>query len=465
MQKKPEPEKPSKNKFNIPSKKLPNSLAKAVYSPLWKKIINSIEKCDFKTLLDIIEPIYKQEGAFCLPHPFVEDLDTFASKSIRKGMCNYIFFYDSKGKNKWILCQATSFVDAIFSTTYSGKHKSSISDEILINPIRKIIQSDLENSSIQREPQKAVLAGYSLDQLRPYHHFYDQLKWLIYLQDRKPILSKKSFFFPKNFSKRNSRKNNRRTKVTVFPTVIGSNQLGMKLDQYTEKMENAVYKDSLEKLPTRIWKRIIKNIRSFGGNRNLILWFGISGQKRIWVEQEDFLPALVEQLSPWFDSFTFMVDGFTEYEDSNHTPLRGSKATPINQDLEVVNSVREKLSPYSNISVVSLVGQTYREKIKQCQTVDFFIANAGAGQLVPHRFCRKPGILHSNEKHCVFPTGINNTSVQLVDKSLVKDVGNLFAKNTTNQKGGSGLISYSIKTQVVIDMVKQMLKLNQQNIL
>ena len=150
-----------------------------------------------------------------MPHPFVEDLDTFASKSIRKGMCNYIFFYDSKGKNKWILCQATSFVDAIFSTTYSGKHKSSISDEILINPIRKIIQSDLENSSIQREPQKAVLAGYSLDQLRPYHHFYDQLKWLIYLQDRKPILSKKSFFFPKNFSKRNSSKNNRLSLIHI----------------------------------------------------------------------------------------------------------------------------------------------------------------------------------------------------------------------------------------------------------
>ena len=465
MQKKPESKKPTKNKFNIPSKKLPNSLAKEVYSPFWKKIVNSIEKCDFKTLLDIIEPIYKQEGAFCLPHPFVEDLDTFASKSIREGMCNYIFFYDAKGENKWILCQATSFVDAIFSTTYSGKHKSSISDEALINPIRKIIQSDLKNSSKQRKPQKAVLAGYSLDQLRPYHHFYDQLKWLIYLQDRKPILSKRSFFCPKDFSKKNSSKNNRRNKVTVFPAVIGSNQLGMKLDQYTEEMEKTVYKDSLEKLPTRIWKRIIKNIRSFSGKRNLILWFGISGQKRIWVEQEDFLPALAEQLSPWFDSFTFMVDGFTEYEDSNHNPLRGSKATPIQQDLEVVNSVREKLSPYSNISVVSLVGQTYREKIKQCQTVDFFIANAGAGQLVPHRFCRKPGILHSNEKHCVFPTGINNTSVQLVDKSLVKDVGNLFAKNTTNQKGGSGLISYSIKTQVVIDMVKQMLKLNQQNIL
>ena len=104
---------------------------------------------------------------------------------------------------------------------------------------------------------------------------------------------------------------------------------------------------------------------------------------------------------PWFDSFVLLIDGFTEYEDSNHVALRGSKSTPVSQDLDVVDSIREKLLPFSNITFISLVGQTYREKIQQCQSIDFFIANAGAGQLVPHRFCRKPGILHSNEKHCV----------------------------------------------------------------
>ena len=207
-------------------------------------------------------------------------------------------------------------------------------------------------------------------------------------------------------------------------------------------------------------KKIKKYISSLTRKKTLTLWFGISGQKRIWVEQKDFLPAFVEQLSPWYSSFAFIIDGFTEYEDSNQAPLRGSKATPVSQDLEVINSIREKLACYSNVSVESVVGQTYREKIQKCQSADFFIANAGAGQLVPHRFCRKSGILHSNEKHCVFPTGINNTSVQLVDKSLVKDVGNLFAKSEQNRQAGSGLISYSINIQNVIDLAIQMLKLN-----
>ena len=116
-------------------------------------------------------------------------------------MCNYIFFYDSKGQNKWILCQCTSFVDAIISTTYSGKHNSSVADDTILGSLRKILREEVKNST-KHLPHKAIFAGYSLDQTRPYHHFYDQLKWFIYLQDNKPILSEKSFFCPKNLSKK-----------------------------------------------------------------------------------------------------------------------------------------------------------------------------------------------------------------------------------------------------------------------
>ena len=125
---------------------------------------------------------------------------------------------------------------------------------------------------------------------------------------------------------------------------------------------------------------------------------------------------------PGSEPTIFLIDGFTNYENNKHETVKGTKSIPIEQDLEVIHSIRKKLLLHPNTSVVSLVGKTYRKKIQYCQSADFFIANAGAGQLVPHRFCKKPGILHSNEKHCVFPTGINNSTVKLVDKSFVKDV-------------------------------------------
>ena len=60
--------------------------------------------------------------------------------------------------------------------------------------------------------------------------------------------------------------------------------------------------------------------------------------------------------------------------------------------------------------------------------------------------------------------GIDNTTVKLVDKSLVTDVGNLFAKSEKikQNKNRVGLISYSIQEQVVIDMVIDMLNLSNQ---
>ena len=461
--------KPVKYKFVIPSKKLPSSLAKKVRSPLWKNIIHSIETGKVEPVLELVKSIDKRNEPVNLPHPFIENLDTFASKSMRQGMCNFIFFNDSNNLNQWILCQCTSFIDAIFTETYSGKHKSSANDDVILDAIRKLFNGKNKISTKKYGSKKAVLSGYLLDQKRPYHHFYDQLKWLVSLETEKPIIGNNSFFVPRTCKKLSSARKNKSI-LCFFPSIIGSNQLGMKLDQYSEEMEKVVYQDSVKSWHNKSiqsrWDKIFQKVKKMLNRKStLILWFGISGQKRIWVEQEDFLPELVDKLTPWFDYFIFVIDGFTEYEDSNHTPLRRSKATPVNQDLEVMASIQEKLLPFPNVSVVNMVGKTYREKIKQCESVDFFIANAGAGQLVPHRFCKKPGILHSNEKHCVFPTGINNSTVKLVDKSLVSDVGNLFAKVASSTHAGVGLISYSIDVQVVIDMLKQMLNLSDQSIL
>ena len=454
-----------KYKFVIPSKKLPSSLADTVCSPLWKNTIHAIETGKVKPILEIVRSIDKQNGAICLPHPFIQNLDTFATKSMRQGMCNFIFFRDGSNLNQWILCQCTSFVDAIFTESYSGKHKSSANDDAILNAIRKLFNGKDKISAKRYGSKNASLSGYLLDQKRPYHHFYDQLKWLVSLETEKPIIGTNSFFVPRHYKKTYSYKKSKPT-LCLFPSIIGSNQLRMRLDKYSQKMEDIVYQDSINgwyytNIRNRFGQILQKIDQIFNRKNTLVLWFGISGQKRIWIEQEEFLPALAHKLAPWFDSFVFMIDGFTEYEDSNHTPLRGSKATPVSQDLEVIGSIREKLLPFSNVSVVNLVGHTYREKIQACQSVDFFIANAGAGQLVPHRFCKKPGILHSNEKHCVFPTGINNTTVKLVDKTLVNDVGNLFANGKKNQKAGAGLISYSINVNIIIKMLINMLELEE----
>ena len=449
-----------KNKFHIPTK-LQCSLSQDVVPPWWKHVIKSIESKDFDSILKILRAIDKSKGILYIPHPFIENIDTFPIKNIRQGMCNFIFFSDSSGNHQWILCQSTSFVDALFSKKCSGKHKYSVDDSIMINPLKSILKKETKSDPRKQKNKKAKLDGYLLDQLRPYHHFYDQLKWLVHLNTKRPIISDYSFFVPSELLKKSETTKNHSNTFSLFPLVIASAED----DSYSKKMERLVYTDSLQNSFSNIIIRKLKNVinlskRIQNRKRELHLWFGISGQKRIWIEQEDFLPILVHNLEPWFDKFTIYIDGFTRYEDYNFMPVEGSKLNPVLQDIEVFNSIQRKLSNFLNVSIVNLIGQTYRKKIQYCKHVDFFIANAGAGQIVPHRFCRKSGILHSNQKHCIFRTGINNKTVKLVDRILVKDIGNIFddAKKPS-QDVRPGFISYSIEPEVVVSMTKKLLKL------
>ena len=232
-----------KFKIRIPPK-LSSSLARKVCSPFWKYLIDSIENKDVETVLEIVKTIDRQRQILCIPHPFIEDVDTFPVKSTRQGMCNFIFFNDESNQNQWILCQCTSFVDAIFSEKDSARHKLSSDPTVILNSIKQVTIKEKNTDFNQFKAKKAIFSGYSLDQTRPYHHFYDQLKWLVHLNTRKPIVSSRSFFIPRRFQKRNFYSKEHPT-FSMFPLVIGSNQLGIKLDKYSDKMEKIVCKDSL----------------------------------------------------------------------------------------------------------------------------------------------------------------------------------------------------------------------------
>ena len=142
-----------KFKIRIPPK-LPTSLARKVCNPLWKTIIDSIENKDVETVLEIIKTIDRQKQILCIPHPFIEDVDTFPVKSMRQGMCNFIFFNDESNQNQWILCQCTSFVDAIFSEKYSGKHKLSTDQSVILNSIKQVVKKE-NNTDVETKGYEA----------------------------------------------------------------------------------------------------------------------------------------------------------------------------------------------------------------------------------------------------------------------------------------------------------------------
>ena len=46
----------------------------------------------------------------------------------------------------------------------------------------------------------------------------------------------------------------------------------------------------------------------------LSLWFGITGQKRSWLEQVDGCVSLVKEVLKYYTSLTLIIDGWTAYD-------------------------------------------------------------------------------------------------------------------------------------------------------
>jgi len=74
---------------------------------------------------------------------------------------------------------------------------------------------------------------------------------MVHLNSTKPIVSKNSFFRPKYLGKVKRFKRTTEPTFSMFPLVIGSNQMGMKLDQYTDKMK----KKCLSRQPEKPWNQ------------------------------------------------------------------------------------------------------------------------------------------------------------------------------------------------------------------
>ena len=139
-----------KFKFQVPSK-LPDTLSRDLINHRWKRIIAAIENKRVEEVLEEVKSIGKNNNIITLPHPFKEDIVTYATKSTREGMCNFIFFVDENHLYPWILCQCTSFVDAIFTNESSAGHKLSTNGTTIIKSAKKILEKKIIFAELIRE--------------------------------------------------------------------------------------------------------------------------------------------------------------------------------------------------------------------------------------------------------------------------------------------------------------------------
>lgn len=375
---------------------------------------------------------FVDKGAVQIPSPVDGSLSTAVS-SFCGGGRHYILM-KSENSHYWILIQCMSFIDCIIFNNsihyFTYKEMARVSLNALGRALKYFSSSSPEST----------LKGFYIQHNRPFHFFYDQLKSAVSIEmffdaetvDKYPFYIKKPFVSSSGVLQNASEVKNinvevNQSGITLKPLVYSQFYTNAKQSSWTRgsmnKMESLLYSSS---------NRIKINTKDY----DLVLWIGITGQKRSWIEQVEGYSSIIQQLSKNIAKILVVVDGWTSTKD---------EIQAISGDNEVYLEIASRCSDYADF--ISVIGLDYSTKVSVCKDVDFFIANAGTGSMVPLRICKKDGVLHSNKSLFTFPDDYvkRGQNIKFVNKNLigVKDNEGVF----------EALISYQINWKVVYNLL------------
>ena len=133
------------------------------------------------------------------------------------------------------------------------------------------------------------------------------------------------------------------------------------------------------------FKAIIDDVKHYSP----IVWMGITGQKRSWVEQEEGYANIIARLHEKYPNIAIIMDGWTlgKYDEA-YCKSNGN----IQKDMQVVENIKALID--DDIPLFNIVGRSSIEKISIGNLVDFFIANNGTGSMHIDAICMRPGITH-----------------------------------------------------------------------
>lgn len=118
-----------------------------------------------------------------------------------------------------------------------------------------------------------------------------------------------------------------------------------------------------------------------------IVYIGIEGQKRCWLEQIEGYAYIINQLAGQYPDLGVIFDGWT----MPFTPS-DSSILEVEKDSQVVDKILKLVN--RNINHVSVVGETSNTKLVVGKAADFFICNLSTGSLHISRLLAKPGFCH-----------------------------------------------------------------------
>ena len=128
-----------------------------------------------------------------------------------------------------------------------------------------------------------------------------------------------------------------------------------------------------------------------------LLWVGITGQKRCWLEQVEGTAAILNKLYEHYPNLGVVFDGWTPPLVSGDRSDYHRKES--RKDNDVIQEIIKKLpsqKAYGRFGIIA--GLPMLEKIRIGMSVDLFMANYTTGSINIARICQKPGVGHMSNK-------------------------------------------------------------------
>lgn len=371
---------------------------------------------------EFIVSLYKSESGCvsCLKSEL--NFEICSSKSLN----DHIFlFCRDKSATEFIVHQHVTSIDGIYYPSkgifYSFCHGSQ-------NRLTTIVEFLLKNIDYFKSCQikeTAFLIGHG----RPYHFMYDGMlgletihQYVNKIDDNTQFYTLESNAFidaPKVYNRKQTAdiiNNKTLTRLeqdgTLFIKIGALFGSGAKDSVIYEKMQ------SLDKKITAYVNDIHSHSEDFIADVKKhfpIIWIGITGQKRAWLEQVEGYSNIINELYSSFPGMAVIFDGWT----SSLATLQRDKVESDN-DRKITYEIIQRIAP--DIKIVDLVGATIDKKIYVGSFVDCAIVNYSTGSMNVSRICGRPCITHMNNSFAPARHQHIHKNAHPIPDEYVKDV-------------------------------------------
>ncbi|TKX29192.1 alpha-2,3-sialyltransferase [Campylobacter sp. MIT 12-5580] len=250
---------------------------------------------DIDGLVNFWNEKVKQEY-FEIKHPLYNDVVLRAVFSSKEPLLeNYVFLIDKENKYPCLWLQATHCINAIVVEKRIFVIKEPWNDNTALT-WAKLMMIRFAKENIINLYHHDIAFAFTLKNTRPWHFFSEKMYVIQHLDpNNKLVESTHSFFTPKQL--KSIAKSKIKDFVLFYPSAIPM-FMGLCLKE--------VYAESIQDR-----EKIVKK-DSF--NYDLILWLGLPGEKRAWLEQIKGVALILKNLSKYFKTIKVYVDGMTAYD-------------------------------------------------------------------------------------------------------------------------------------------------------